>query len=124
MTSTPGDANDHRPDVQQAVLALLVAHDGGVPVVSQRWEGHAAAPEMFQERAAALLATVQHAATPRSLVADATLDTDAHAANLPALGVITRMPHPLPRVSHVITPARPWDTWPRRDDTTREQRGA
>ena len=80
MTSTPGDANDHRPDVQQAVLALLVAHDGGVPVVSQRWEGHAAAPEMFQERAAALLATVQHAATPRSLVADATLDTDAHAA--------------------------------------------
>ena len=122
MTITHGYAKDHRPDLKQAVLELLVSQDGGVPLVSQRWDGHASDTEMFQERAAALIATFQNSPTPRYLVADSKLYTEANAANLQALGLITRMPHTLKLVSPVITPALRWDTWPRLDDTTRDQR--
>jgi hypothetical protein len=124
MTSTHGYAKAHRPDLQQAVLAWMVSHEGGVPLVSPSWDGHAADPEMFQARAAALIATFQHSSTPRSFGAASQLDNDAKAANLHALGVITRMPHTRTLVSHVITQARPWDTWPRLDATTRSQRVA
>jgi transposase len=123
MTITHGDSKDHRPDLQPAVLEWMVSHDGGVPCVSQSWEGNASDTEIFQERAAALIATFQNSSTPPYLVADSTLYTAAHAANLQALGFLTRIPHTRKLVSQVITPARPWDTWPRLDDTTRYQRG-
>jgi transposase len=124
MTITQGYAKAHGPDVKQAVLELMVSHDGGVPVVSHRGEGHAADPGMFQERAAALSATLKNSPTPRSLVADATLSNEANAAHLQALGFLTRMPHTRQLVSHVSTPALRWDTGPRLDDPTREQRVA
>ena len=122
MTLTHGYAKDHRPDLTQAVWELMVSHDGGIPCVSQSGDGHASDTEIFQERAAALIATLQRSPTPRYLVADAQRYTEANAANLPALGLITRMPHTLKLVSPVITPALPWDTWPQLDDTTRDQR--
>ena len=77
---------------------------------------------IFQERAAALLATFQHSPTPRYLVADSKLYNEANAANLRALGFITRIPNTLTLVSQVITQALRWDTWQRLDDTTRYQR--
>ena len=70
---THGYAKDHRPDLQHAVLELLVSHDGGVPMVSKRWDGHASDTQIFQERAAALLTAFAQAPTPRSLVAEAKL---------------------------------------------------
>jgi transposase len=124
MTITPGDAKDHRPDLKQAVLARMVSHDGGGPLVSQSWAGNTADTAIFQERAAALIATFTNAPTPRSVVADATLDNAAQATTLQALGFLTRMPTPLQRVSQVITPARSWGTWQRLEDTTRDQRVA
>jgi len=122
ITITHGYSKDHRPDLKQAVLELMVSQDGGVPFVSQSWDGNASDTEIFQERAAALIATFQSSPTPRYLVADSKLYNDANAANLQALGFITRIPHTLKLVSQVITQARPWDTWPRLDDTTRYQR--
>jgi transposase len=124
MTITPGYSTDHRTDVKQAVLELRVSHDGGRPCVSLRGDGHASDTERFQEGAGALIATFQNSPTPRYLVADSKRYNEAHAANLQALGLITRMPHTLTRVSQVITQARPWDTWPQLDDTTRVQRVA
>ncbi len=122
MTLTHGDAKDHRPDLQQAVLALMVSQDGGVPFVSKSWEGNASDTQMFQERAAALMATLKRAPTPRSLVADAQLYQEDHAANLRQLGLITRIPTTLKLVAQVIGHARRWDTWHRLDETTRSQR--
>lgn len=123
MTITQGYSKDHRPDLKQAVLELMVSHDGGGPGVRQSWDGHASDPEIFQEWAAALLATFKNSSTPRYVVADSKLYNEANAANRQALGVITRIPHTLTLVSQVITQARPWDTWPRLDDTMRYQRG-
>ena len=46
---------DHRPDLKQAVLELMVTQDGGVPLMSQRWDGHASDSVVFKERCEALL---------------------------------------------------------------------
>jgi transposase len=122
ITLPHGDAKDHRPDVKQAVLALLVSQDGGVPFVSKSWDGNASETKIFQERAEALLATFQASPGPRSLVADAKRSTAAKAANLSKLGFITRIPGTRKLVTQVITQALQWDTGHRMAETTRSQR--
>src|SRR6266545_4812440 len=122
MTITHGHAKDHRPDLKQAVLELMVSQDGGVPFVSKSWDGNTADTVIFQERAAALLTTFQQSPTPRYLVADSKLYHADNAANLLAMGFITRIPHTLQLVSQVITQALRWATWQRLDATTRYQR--
>ena len=121
MTMTHGDAKDHRPDLQQAVLALRVSQDGGVPFVSQRWDGHTADLQMFQARVQALMHAFTNPPSPRYLVAAATLSPEDHAASLQRIGFITRIPHTLGVVAQVIRQALVWDTWPPVDDTTRDQ---
>jgi transposase len=75
MAITHGYAKDHRPDLKQAVLELMVSQDGGVPLMSKSWDGNASDTQIFQERAHALLATFKDAPSPRYLVADAKLYT-------------------------------------------------
>jgi transposase len=65
MTITHGYSRDHRPDLKQGVLALMVSEDGGIPFVSKRGDGKTSDIEMFQARAQALLAAFQHAPHPR-----------------------------------------------------------
>jgi transposase len=122
MTSTHGDAKDHRPDCKQAVLARLVSPDGGVPGVSKRWDGHPSDTQIFQERAQALMTAVQPSPGPQSLIAESQLDHEAKAANLHTLGFLTRLPHTSGVVSQVITPALRWDTWQHLEATTRYPR--
>src|SRR3954469_3725215 len=92
ITLTHGHSKDHRPDLKQAVLELMVSQDGGVPFVSKSWDGNASDTQIFQERAQALMTAFAHAPTPRYLVADAKLYTEATAATLAKLGFITRIP--------------------------------
>src|SRR5215813_6725344 len=89
---THGYSKDHRPDLKQAVLELMVSQDAGVPLMSKSWDGNASDTQIFQERAQALLATFQGSPTPRYLVADAKLYSEDNAANLQKLGFITRIP--------------------------------
>src|SRR5467141_1571385 len=70
---TYGYSKDHRPDLKQAVLELIVSQDGGVPLMSQSWDGNASDTVVFKERAQALIATFRGSPTPRYLVADAKL---------------------------------------------------
>ena len=70
---THGYSKDHRPDVKQAVLELMVSQDGGVPLVSKSWDGNASDTQIFHDRAEALLATFQDSPTPRYLIADSKL---------------------------------------------------
>jgi len=116
---THGYSKDHRPDLKQAVLALLVSQDGGVPLVSKSWDGNTSDTQIFKERAEALMAAFTHSPTPRYLVADAKLYTEDTAATLTKLGFITRIPGTLKLVSQVITQALQWDRWHRLDETTR-----
>jgi transposase len=120
MHITHGYSKDHRPDVKPAVVARLVSQDGGVPLVSQSWEGKTSDTQIVKERAEALMAACASAPTPRSLVAEAKLSTEDTAATLAKLGLITRMPGTLRRVSQVITQALQRDRWQHLDETTRD----
>jgi transposase len=116
---THGYSKDHRPDLKQAVLELMVSQAGGVPFMSKSWDGNTSDTQIFRERAAALSATFQRSPIPRCWVADSKLYTEDNATNLQALGFITRIPHTLTLVSQVITQALSVDMWQRLDDTTR-----
>ena len=122
MTITHGDSRDHRPDLKQAVLELMVAQDGGSPFVSQSWDGHTSDIEIFQARAQALVAALKTAPSPRYLIADSKLYHDDKAATLENLGFITRIPHTIGSVSQVIRQALTGDTWHPLDEKTRYQR--
>jgi len=119
---THGYSKDHRPDLKQAVLELMVSQDGGVPLVSKTWDGNASDSQVFQERAKALLSTFAHSPTPRYLVADSKLYSAENATPLAKLGFITRIPGTLKLVSQVIGQALREDTWQAVDDTTRYHR--
>jgi transposase len=121
ITITYGYSKDHRPDLKQAVLELMVSQDGGVPFGSKSWDGNTSDIEVFQERAQALLAAFQHAPSPRYLIADSKLYHEDNAPNLHNLGFITRIPNTIGAVSQVIAQALTGDTWHRLDDNTRYQ---
>jgi len=119
---THGYSKDHRPDLKQAVLELMVSQDGGVPLASKSWDGNASDTQIFQDRAEALLATLKGSPTPRYLIADSKLYSEDNAAQLKQLGFITRIPGTLKLVSQVISQALRWATWQPVDDATRYQR--
>jgi transposase len=119
---TYGYSKDHRPDLKQAVLELMVSQDGGVPLASKNWDGNASDSQIFQDRAQALLSTFKDSPTPRYLIADSKLYSQDHAADLKPLGFITRIPDTLKIISQVISQALRHDTWQAVDDTTRYHR--
>jgi transposase len=122
ITITHGYSKDHRPDLKQAVLELMVSQDGGVPLLSKSWDGNTSDIEVFQERAQALMTTLKKSPSPRYLVADSKLYHEDNASNLKSLGFITRIPQTLNVVSQVIGQALEMDTWQRLDEQTRYQR--
>ena len=116
-----GSAKDHRPDLQQAVLEVLGAHDGGVPLVSTSWEGHTSDTQRFPERAQALRKALASAPTPRYLVAEATLSTADTPPTRAQLGLITRLPGPLKLVAQGSSQALQGGAWQALHDTPRYQ---
>jgi transposase len=118
---THGYSKDHRPDLKQAVLELMVSQDGGVPFVSKSWDGNASDTRVFQERAEALMSAFKRTPRPRYLVADAKLYCEDNAAHLAKLGFITRIPATLKVVSQVMSQALQWDTWQPVDPNTHYQ---
>jgi len=118
---THGYSKDHRPDLKQAVLELMVSQDGGVPLLSKSWDGNASDTTVFQERAQTLMTTFKHSPSPRYVVADCKLYHQKNAANLQALPFITRIPNTLKVVSQVMRQALALDTWHEIDAQKRYQ---
>ncbi len=116
---THGYSKDHRPDLKQAVLELMVSQDGGVPLMSKSWDGNACDTQVFQERAQALMTTFKNSPSPRYLVADSKMYHEDNAAHLKALGFITRIPNTLKVVGQVIGQTLDIDTWQCLDEQTR-----
>jgi transposase len=118
---THGYSKDHRPDLKQAVLELMVSQDGGVPLLSKSWDGNASDTKVFRERAQTLMTTFKNSPSPRYVVADCKLYHKDNAETLKALPFITRIPHTLKVVSQVITQALAIDTWHDVDEQRRYQ---
>ena len=119
---TYGYSKDHRPDLKQAVLELMVAQDGGVPLMSQSWDGNVSDTVVFKARCEALLTQFAASETPRYLIADAKLYTAANALNLARLPFITRIPETFTVTQQVIEQAWAWGEWQPLDETVKYQR--
>ena len=119
---THGYSKDHRPDLKQAVLELLVSQDGGVPFLSQSWDGNASDTVVFKARCEALMAQFQASEPPRYLIADAKLYTEANASNLARLPFMTRIPETLKVTQQLIAQAWAWGQWQPLEETVKYQR--
>ena len=119
---TPGYSKAHRPDLKQAVLELMTAQDGGVPLVSQSWDGNASDNAIFQERAKALIDEFKASPTPAFMVADSKLYTEKNAPFLAQLPFLTRIPESLQVAQQVIEQSWDWNHWEGLDDNYRFQR--
>ena len=52
---TYGYSKDHRPDLKQVILELMVSQDGGVPFMSKSHDGNASDNQVFKQRSEGLL---------------------------------------------------------------------
>jgi len=119
---THGYSKDHRPDLKQAVLELMVSQDGGVPFMSKSWDGNASDNNVFKQRSATLLKEFAASPAPRYLVADSKLYTQKNAPNLARLPFITRIPGSLNDVHQVIEQALTIGEWQPVDDESNYHR--
>ena len=115
---THGYSKDHRPDLKQAVLELMVSQDGGIPLLSKSWDGNTSDIKVFEERARELMTTFKNSPMPRYLVADSKLYHEDNAANLQSLQFITRIPNTLKLTGQVIRQALEMNLWQRLDEQT------
>nr|WP_320016293.1 IS1634 family transposase [uncultured Desulfobacter sp.] len=108
---THGYSKDHRPDLKQAVLELMVSQDGGIPILCKCWDGNASDNTVFKERSSELIRQFKASDTPRYLVMDSKGYTKSNASNLKDIPFITRIPGSISIVKTVIEQALQWDQW-------------
>lgn len=103
---THGFSKDHRPDLKQAVLELMVSQDGGIPIISRAWNGNASDTKIFRERARNLIKSFKEGESPRYLIADSKLYDQETAQNqLSYIPFITRIPGNIKKENEVIEKA-------------------
>jgi transposase len=79
---TQGYSRDHRPDLNQVMLALVVEHQAGIPMLMQPLRGNSQDGKAFGQVVSDHIAQLHTTVTPTSLVADSALYS---AENLPKL---------------------------------------
>jgi len=90
---THGYSKDHRPDLKQAIVEMMVSQDGGVPTIYNAHSGNASDSVIFRERSQALVESFRNSDSPRYLIADSklyaqeTIDSALH-----EIPFITRVP--------------------------------
>jgi len=112
-----GHSKDHRPDLKQVMLEMMVTQDGGIPTLFKSLDGNSSDNTVFQERAAALIKEFEQSDTPRYIVADCKIYTRNNAQNLRKLLFVTRIPQNIQEVAGTITQAlNTPDEWLEFDD--------
>lgn len=101
-----GFSKDHRPDLKQVILELLVTQEHGVPLLSKVWDGNTSDNEIFQARAKALVNDFKNGDNPLYYVADCKLYSEKNSINLCDLPFITRIPESISLVNSKILEAQ------------------
>src|SRR4029079_12356409 len=86
---THGFSKDHRPDLKQVVVELLVSQDGGIPLVVKSWDGNASDTKIFKERSQAIIERLEKTDLVDYLIADSKLYTADNAENLAKINFIS-----------------------------------
>lgn len=100
-----GYSKDHRPDLKQVMLEMMVCHDGGIPLLGKALNGNASDNKVFEERSKELIEQFKASETPRYLLADSKLYSESNAVNLNQLLFITRIPNTIKQVGETIDKA-------------------
>ena len=89
---TPGYSRDHRPDLNQVVLALMTEHQAGLPLWMKPLSGNGEDKAGFKQAVEAHLDQMRQAAAIDYLIADSALCTAATLQSLGPQKWITRVP--------------------------------
>lgn len=97
-----GHSKDHRPDLKQVMLEMMVTHDGGIPLLGKVLDGNSSDNTVFKERSEQLIESFKNSETPRYVIADCKLYTEKNAPNLNDLLFVTRIPSNITLVGETI----------------------
>jgi transposase len=91
---TTGYRRDHRPDLNQVMLALMVEHQAGMPVLMQPLSGHSSDGTAFGDMVREPIARLQTTYGTTYLVADSALSRDDNLQKLAETHIkwMTRVP--------------------------------
>ena len=89
---THGYSKDHRPDLKQAVLELVVTKDGAVPFICQCHDGNASDNIVFKDRVAGFVEQIKNGSQPTCVVMDSKGYSTDNAEYLKQISFITRVP--------------------------------
>jgi transposase len=106
---TQGYSRDHRPDLNQVMLELVVEHHAGIPVLMQPLSGNSHDGKAFGQVVSDHIAQFHTTATPTYLVADSALYSAENLQKLAetSLKWITRVPATLHEAQAVLAQANP-----------------
>jgi transposase len=118
---TRGYSRDHRPDLNQAVLQLIVDRQAGLPLLMQPLDGNGEDKTHFRQTLQAYLGQLRTDYELEYVVADSALYTAETLPLLQATGWITRVPATLKAAQETLRQMDP-ETMTRLDEQTRGQR--
>jgi transposase len=106
---TPGSSRDHRPDLNQVMLELVVEHQAGIPVLMQPLSGNSHDGKAFGQVIRDHMAQLHTTTNPTYLVADSALSSAENLQKLAetSLKWITRVPATLTEAQEVLGQATP-----------------
>src|SRR5499426_2509522 len=106
---TQGSSRDHRPDLNQVMLELVVEHQAGIPVLMQPLRGNSHDGKAFGQVISDHIAQLHTTANPTYLGADSALYSAENLQKLAqtSLKWITRVPATLQEAQAVLTHADP-----------------
>jgi transposase len=101
---THGYSRDHRPDLNQVMLELVVEHQAGIPLLMQPLSGNSSDGKAFGQVVSDPIAQLHTTASPTYLVADSALYSAENLRKLAdtRLKWITRVPATLTEVQEVL----------------------
>ena len=111
---TQGYSRDHRPDLNQVMLELIVEHQAGIPVRMKPLSGHSSDGKEVGSLVHEHIAQWQTTYGTTYLVADSALSSDDNLQKLAAthLKWITRVPATLSEAQTALAPANPHTMMP------------
>jgi transposase len=106
---THGYSRDHRPDLNQVMLELVVEHQAGIPVLMKPLSGNSNDTKEFGQVVSDHIAQLHTTYSPTYLVADSALYSadNLHKLANTSLKWITRVPATLTEAQEVLAQAQP-----------------
>jgi transposase len=112
VTINHGYSKDHRPDLKQFMVELMVSQDGGVPLMIKSHNGNASDSKVFRDRANLMIDVFSKTQSLSILVGDCKLyDKQTAETALKHIKFITRIPKTIAEEGEVIDSALATQDW-------------